>query len=196
MVSVKKAEFLFSVADLENLPREAVPEIAVAGKSNVGKSSFINMLTMRKGLAKSSSEPGRTRLLNFFSVDGGAFNLVDLPGYGFAKAPKTEMKKWGELIEGYLKSRSQLKGVLVLLDARLDAGEHDLMLINFLHSARIPFFVLAAKCDKLPRSAYESTKTRLAAAVGVGRGDIVFTSAKDGTGRAEVLKKISLLLSD
>ena len=133
---IKNASFLTSVADGGKLPDFGVPEIAFAGKSNVGKSSFINFLTNNGKLARTSGDPGRTRLLNYFSVNGGELVFVDLPGYGFAKVAKTEKAKWGAMIEGYLKNSPRLKNVFVLLDVRHEPTEDDKMLLDFLYHPR------------------------------------------------------------
>ena len=128
---IKNAEFLTSVALGSNLPNDSAPEIAIAGKSNVGKSSFINFLVNQKSLAKTSSTPGRTRLVNFFSINKGELYLVDLPGYGFARVSDEEKNKWAKLIEGYLTSSPMLKGVFLLVDCRLEPTDNDRLLIQF-----------------------------------------------------------------
>ncbi len=190
---VKKAEFVISVADKEKMLVHNLPEIAIAGKSNVGKSSFINSFTGRNKLAKTSSEPGRTRLLNYFKINDELM-FVDLPGYGFAKVSDKEKKNWANLIDGYLLNSQNLINVFVLLDVRHDAGEHDKALINFLYHHNIPFTVIATKGDKLSRQAREKRRTELANSIGLGRENVIVTSAQDGFGREDVEKKIKSLI--
>lgn len=190
---VKKAEFVISVADKSMLLRHELPEIAIAGKSNVGKSSFINTLTGNGKLARTSSEPGRTRLLNYFKINGELM-LVDLPGYGFARVSDKEKKNWAELIDTYLLKSENLINVFLLLDIRHDAGEHDKALANFLYHHNIPFTVIATKADKLSRSAQNKRKVELAASIGVGREDVILISSLDGQGRENVEKRIRALI--
>lgn len=190
---VKKAEFVISVAEKNKMLTHDLPEIAIAGKSNVGKSSFINSLTGRNKLAKTSSEPGRTRLLNYFKINDELM-LVDLPGYGFARVSDKEKKNWADLIDGYLLNSQNLINVFVLLDVRHDAGEHDKALINFLYHHNIPFTIIATKGDKLSRQAREKRKSDLAKSIGVGREDVIITSSIDGLGRENVEKRIKSLL--
>ena len=190
---VKKAEFIISVAEKNKMLAHDLPEIAIAGKSNVGKSSFITSLTGRNKLARTSSEPGRTRLLNYFKINEELM-LVDLPGYGFARVSDKEKKNWADLIDGYLLNSQNLINVFVLLDVRHDAGEHDKALINFLYHHNIPFTGIATKGDKLSRQAREKRKNDLAKSIGVGREDVIVTSSLDGLGRENVEKRIKNLL--
>ena len=127
-----------------------MPEIAFAGKSNVGKSSLINTLTQRKGLAKTSNSPGCTQMINFFTVNN-ELSLVDLPGYGYAKVPLTVKNKWGPMIEAYFKERSALRLVLFVLDIRRDPGENDLAMYRWLEFYRIPYLLVLTKIDKLSK---------------------------------------------
>lgn len=190
---VKKAEFVTSIADEGALKDFGLPEIAVAGKSNVGKSSFINFFTNSKKLARTSGEPGRTRLLNYFRLNDELM-LVDLPGYGFARVSDKEKAKWGKLIDGYLLTSKRLINVFLLLDIRHEAGEHDKMLAHFLYHNNIPFTVIATKADKLSRSAQIKAKRILSASIGVGVDDVILTSSLSGLGRDEVASRIKLLL--
>ena len=128
---IKQAKFVTSVADAKNIPDYAVPEIAIAGKSNVGKSSFINFVVNQNKLAKTSQEPGRTRLLNYFEINNGEYYFVDLPGYGYAKVNRQEKQKWGGLIENYLRTSKNLINVFVLVDLRHEPTDDDKMLINY-----------------------------------------------------------------
>ncbi|HKL94663.1 MAG TPA: ribosome biogenesis GTP-binding protein YihA/YsxC [Clostridia bacterium] len=191
---IKNATFVLSVADFKNIPKTDKPEIAIAGKSNVGKSSFINLITNQKKLARTSSDPGRTRLLNYFEINQGEFYFVDLPGYGYAKVAKTEKAKWGDLIEGYLTGNKNLKNVFVLLDVRLEPSEDDKVLLNFLQHYLINFTIVATKCDKLSRSQNLAMKTKIANALSIGTGNIILTSALKKTGKEEILSRIAQIL--
>lgn len=192
---IKNAEFLTSVADSGKLPDFGAPEIAFAGKSNVGKSSFINFLTGNGKLARTSGDPGRTRLLNFFGINGREVVFVDLPGYGFAKVAKTEKAKWGAMIEGYLTGSSNLKNVFVLLDVRHEPTADDKMLLNFLYHYNIPFTVIATKCDKLSRAQLTKRRAEIASSVGVGTGNVYMISALKKTGKEEILARLDALLA-
>lgn len=192
---IKNAEFLTSVADSGKLPNFGAPEIAFAGKSNVGKSSFINFLTGNGKLARTSGDPGRTRLLNFFGINGREIVFVDLPGYGFAKVAKTEKAKWGAMIEGYLTGSANLKNVFVLLDVRHEPTADDKMLLNFLYHYNIPFTVIATKCDKLSRAQLTKRRAEIASSVGVGTGNVYMISALKKTGKEEILARLDALLA-
>ena len=131
---IKQAKFVVSVADASKVPDYGACEIAIAGKSNVGKSSFINFMVNQNKLAKTSQEPGRTRLLNYFEINNGEYYFVDLPGYGYAKVNKQEKQKWGGLIENYLRTSKRLVNVFVLVDMRHEPTDDDKMLINYLYN--------------------------------------------------------------
>ena len=148
---IKKAKFLLSPSKFGGFPQQGMPEIAMAGKSNVGKSSLINSLTRHSKLARTSSEPGKTRLINYYSVNE-EFLLVDLPGYGFARAPKSEQEKWSQMIEGYLTGSQQLKHVFHLVDIRHAPTKEDQMMTEYLRHYDIPFTVIATKADKLSKA--------------------------------------------
>lgn len=190
------AEFIKSVADLRTYEADVAaigkPEIAVAGRSNVGKSSFINMLAMRKGLAKTSSTPGRTRLINLF--DFGSFVLVDLPGYGYAKAPKSEIRRWSGLTDGYFGASTRLVHTLALVDIRHEPSELDKRMVSYLYDSGKPFTVIATKADKLSKAACGRAKAAVASALRIGREDVIVTSAADRTGRDEVFSRINAVL--
>ena len=191
---IKQARFVTSVADAKNIPDYGVPEIAIAGKSNVGKSSFINFMANQKKLAKTSSEPGRTRLINFFEINNGEYYFVDLPGYGYAKVNKTEKQKWGELIETYLQESPNLINVFMLVDIRHEPTEDDKLMVKYLYSTNIPFTLIATKADKLSRTQQEKCRRVVAGALGVGIKDIILTSSTEKTGKDDVLARISALL--
>ena len=193
---IKNAEFLTSVALGSNLPNDSAPEIAIAGKSNVGKSSFINFLVNQKSLAKTSSTPGRTRLVNFFSINKGELYLVDLPGYGFARVSDEEKNKWAKLIEGYLTSSPMLKGVFLLVDCRLEPTDNDRLLIQFLYSMNIGCTIIATKCDKLSKMQRGLMKKKIANGLAVGEKDVIMTSASAKIGKEEVLEVIDQILNN
>jgi len=151
-VLIKSSEFKGAFGDWNRLPEENLPEIALVGRSNVGKSSLINKIVNRKNLAKSSSTPGKTRTINFYLLNN-AFNLVDLPGYGYAKVSKAEQQKWGKIIENYLKNRKQLRGAIHLVDIRHEPGNHDVAMKEWLSHYEIPILLVATKADKISRGA-------------------------------------------
>lgn len=156
---LKNARYLLSTLTefplLKDPRGQLLPEIALAGRSNVGKSSLVNHLLGTKKLAKTSATPGKTQLLNFFSIDE-RFLFVDLPGYGFAKAPKETVQTWSQSIDAYLNGRSTLRLILLLLDSRRDLSEEDLSLIQWSKAKQIPLLVILTKSDKLSSSQIES----------------------------------------
>ncbi|HYW76439.1 MAG TPA: ribosome biogenesis GTP-binding protein YihA/YsxC [Gammaproteobacteria bacterium] len=152
-MNFNQARFLTSAAAMRGLPPDQGSEVAFVGRSNAGKSSAINRLCARRNLARTSSTPGRTRLLNFFALDEDAFiRLVDLPGYGYAKAPKTEQAKWAKLIEAYLAERRSLTGLVLLADSRLPLKPTDEQLLDWSRASELPTLVLLTKADKLSRN--------------------------------------------
>lgn len=193
---IKQARFVTSVANLSQLPDYGVPEIAIAGKSNVGKSSFINFMVNQNKLAKTSQEPGRTRLLNYFEINKGEYYFVDLPGYGYAKVNKQEKQKWGGLIETYLKNSTRLINVFVLVDIRHEPSEDDLLMVHYLYAYGIPFTLIATKADKLSRAQQQKALAVIASKMGVGVKDILVTSSSQKTGKEQVLERIDTLLQN
>lgn len=195
---VKSAKFLISVSSAQGYTliegQYPYKEICVVGRSNVGKSSFINMLAGQKKLAKTSSTPGRTRLVNLFSFNDGEFMLVDLPGYGYAAASKQEKSKWGGLIEGYLTSSKKLSRVLVLVDSRHEPSALDKQMIDYLYYYSLPFSVIATKSDKLSKNQLSKNVQTIATALAVGRDDIIPVSSVDRSGRESVLAAIERFL--
>lgn len=150
-MKITSAEFILGTSNVRQLPKDGVKEVAFLGRSNVGKSSLINKLCGRKSLARSSSEPGKTREMNYYLINR-AFYFVDLPGYGYAKVPEQVKSSWGKLIEQYLKGRDQLSLVVQLVDARHEPTELDMMMVGWLDYYSIPFLVALTKADKLPAS--------------------------------------------
>ncbi|MDR1521304.1 MAG: ribosome biogenesis GTP-binding protein YihA/YsxC [Streptococcaceae bacterium] len=150
-MKVNHAEFIISAVKSEQYPKEGLPEIALAGRSNVGKSSFINALLGHKNLARTSNKPGKTQTLNFYFIEN-KFYFVDLPGYGYAKVSKTKRAKWGKMIEYYLTTRKQLKAVISLIDLRHLPTVEDRQMYEFLKYYEIPIILVATKADKIPHS--------------------------------------------
>ncbi len=191
---IKNVEFLTSVGNVAQLRDMGADEIAVAGKSNVGKSTFINFICNRR-IAKTSKEPGRTRLLNYFDINKGQFFLVDLPGYGFARVSDAEKAKWGTLIEKYLQSSTRLKNVFLLLDIRHTPTADDMQMLKYLYFYRIPFTIIATKADKLSRSACMKRRKEIADHIGVGTGDVLVCSSQNKTGGEDIYKRIEQILT-
>lgn len=150
-MKVKKAELLITAGRKDQYPDTDVVEIAFAGKSNVGKSSLINSLVNRKKLARTSSAPGKTQTVNFYSVND-EFNFVDLPGYGYAKVSKKERENWAKMINIYLNERETLTEVVLLVDCRHEPSENDKMMYNWIRSFGFSGYVIATKCDKLSKN--------------------------------------------
>lgn len=186
-MTIRSAKFVTSLDRLRPFPGQGLPEVAMAGKSNVGKSSLINNLFNNSKLAKTSSEPGKTRLINFFSVNE-ALLVVDLPGYGFARAPKAEKERWAAMIEGYLEGSENLKRVLQLVDIRHEPTAEDRLMVNYLRHYEIPFTVVATKADKLSKAARARSIPAICRALAVQPWEIVPYSSEDATGREKVLE--------
>ncbi len=192
---IKNAEFITSAGTVEQIIKGKTPEIAVVGRSNVGKSSFINFMCNQGRLAKTSKEPGRTRLINYFNVNKGEFVFVDLPGYGFAKVNDNEKAKWGRIIESYLQESTGLKNVFVLLDVRREPNADDVQMLKYLYHYNIPFTIIATKGDKLSRSAGLTRKRQIANALKVGVDNVILTSSLSKSGKEEVLDRIEAILN-
>jgi len=190
-MKITSAEFILGVADLKQLPREDFKEIAFLGRSNVGKSSLINSLCNRKSLARSSSDPGKTRQLNYYLINK-QFYCVDLPGYGFAKVPEQIRSSWGKLIEQYLKTRRQLALVVQLVDARHEPTALDMMMVGWLEYYDIPFIVTLTKADKLPRSKMSSyiKAAKTVFAPFTKCKDVIPFSSITGDGKGETVQHI------
>ena len=167
MIRIVESKFIKSAVNPDDYPASAYFDIAFAGKSNVGKSSLINTILNRKAVAKTSSTPGKTRLINFFEIrfkiaeKSGFVNFVDLPGYGYAKVSKTERNLWKKMIQNYFEQRLHLKGVIVLVDIRHKADSKDLIIIEMLKSRDLPFCVIATKSDKIAKSKISSAVNKL-----------------------------------
>lgn len=190
---IKKAKFLLSQSKFGGFPQQGMPEIAMAGKSNVGKSSLINSLTRHSKLARTSSEPGKTRLINYYSINE-EFLLVDLPGYGFARAPKSEQEKWSQMIEGYLTGSQQLRHVFHLVDIRHAPTKEDQMMTEYLRHYDIPFTVIATKADKLSKAQRSRSIPVICRTLAVQPWEIMTYSSEDLTGRDALLDRIDEIL--
>ena len=191
---VKQSEFITSVAHLSQLPDEDLPEIALAGRSNVGKSTLINRMLNRKALAKTSSTPGKTRMLNYFLINDELY-FVDCPGYGYAKVGHTELKQWGGLIETYLLQRSQLKLVLHLVDVRHKPSADDVAMFQWLMHHDLPVCVVVTKSDKIPRSKWDRHVKIVRETLGKpAHVPLVLFSSETGAGRDELWEQIERML--
>ncbi len=189
---IKSADFLVSNTKMGALPKPSLPEYAFIGRSNVGKSSLINMLCQRKGLAKTSQNPGKTQLINHFLINNSWY-LVDLPGYGFAKVSQTTRKSWEGMIKTYLEKRENLQCVMVLVDSRLSPQKVDLEFIDWLGSKGIPFVIIFTKADKQSKSKTSANVTLFKNELSKTWEEIptcFVTSAEEKTGRDEVLEFI------
>ena len=185
--------FLISAFALKQLPEPDMPEIAFAGRSNVGKSSLMNRLIMRKNLVKTSGKPGKTQSLNFFLVDNSIY-LVDLPGHGYAKVPKKVQASWQTLITGYLESRENLKCVVVIVDLRHAMKIADLQLVDWLRSNDVPFLLVYTKADKISTSQRSKNGAILDAGFGVSASERLLFSAKTGMGRDSLIQSLDSFL--
>lgn len=193
---VKTATFVTSATKPSGCPESDLPEIAFAGRSNVGKSSLINCLVNRKKLVKTSNTPGRTQLLNFFNLNDEMM-LVDLPGYGYAKVPVKVRAQWRVMIESYLVSRRVLKGVVLILDARRDGpNPQEVDFLHWLQKERLPVLPVLTKCDKLKKNALISQRQKNARALGLEAPMLILFSAKTRQGRDEVWEAIDALVEE
>jgi GTP-binding protein len=191
---IRSLEFLGGMASVGGWrPEPKLPEVAFAGRSNVGKSSLINKLLRRKKFARVSNTPGRTREINFFEVNG-AFILADLPGYGYARVSKERKAAWRPLIEGYLGGSPVLRGVVQLLDVRHEPTPDDLQMLDFLAQAGTPTLVIATKMDKLPKTQRGPRVVALAREAGVEVEQVIPFSAVTGEGRDELAEAIVSLV--
>lgn len=191
---MKEINFVKSVTDVNDLPKLILPEIVLAGRSNVGKSSFINHIFGRKKLAKISSTPGKTRAINYFNIDD-KFYVVDLPGFGYAKVAKTEREQWRKLIEKYFASGRNIVTVFQLVDARHDPSELDILLYEYLNEIDIPVTVVLNKVDKLKQAQLGSAKNLLESIFpNLIYGDnFLFHSIVKGIGKKEIVTRLRKL---
>ena len=186
---IKSAEFIKSAVKPAHYPSEDLPEIAFAGRSNVGKSSLINVLLNRKRLAKTSSTPGRTQLINFFVINE-TFSFVDIPGFGYAKVPRAVQKNWAPMVETYLSTRSTLKGIVLIVDIRRIPGAEELSLLDWLNHYQIPCILVATKIDKLNRSKQMAQRQRIAEVLSISSESLHMFSIKTRQGKKEMWRAI------
>ena len=192
---IKSAEFVTSAVKPSQYPPAALPEIAFSGRSNVGKSSLINTLVNRKRLVKTSSTPGRTQLLNFFNINE-KFCFVDLPGYGYARVPKSVQKNWGPMIEAYLSGRKTLQGVILILDIRRVPRQEEFDLIHWLNDYGIACIPVLTKTDKLSKNKQGRQVSVIAETLGVVKEDLILFSAKSRQGKDAVWRAIEGLIDN
>ena len=190
---IKSAKFVKSAAKSSQYPPAVLPEIAFAGRSNVGKSSLINILVNRKHLVKTSSTPGRTQLINFFVINE-TFSFVDLPGYGYARVPKSVKKNWGPMIETYFSTRETLKGVVLIMDIRRMPDQKELNLIDWFNYINIYSILILTKADKLSKTKQINQHLAIAKALSVDKKELILFSTKSRQGKDAVWHAIEKLL--
>ncbi|MBW1753053.1 MAG: YihA family ribosome biogenesis GTP-binding protein [Deltaproteobacteria bacterium] len=190
---IKSAEFVTSAAKPSQYPPAILPEIAFAGRSNVGKSSLINTILNRKRLVKTSRTPGRTQLINFFEINK-AFTFVDLPGYGYAKVPASVKKSWGPMVETYLSTRKTLRGVVLIMDIRREQGRQELDFIDWLEYYSIPSILILTKTDKLSKTKQIKQRLSIEKDLGVDNNDLILFSAKSRRGKDAVWDAVEQLI--
>lgn len=182
-MKVNQVELVISAVRPEQYPDEQLPEFALAGRSNVGKSSFINKMINRKALARTSSKPGKTQTLNFYKIEESVF-FVDVPGYGYAKVSKSERAAWGKMIETYFTSREGLKAAVLVVDLRHAPSKDDVMMYDFLKHYDLPCVVVATKADKIPKGKWEKHKKVVRETLDLAKGDeIIVFSSETGQGK-------------
>jgi GTP-binding protein len=190
---IKNSEFIKSAASKRDYPETGLLEIAFAGRSNVGKSSFVNKFLMRKNIARVSKTQGKTRLINFFKVNN-EFILVDLPGYGYANVSKKEQLSWGKMMEDYLNTRSQLKAVFLLLDIRHDPTNDDMMMLNYIIERGFNPVIIVTKADKLAKTKVEPRVDEFKEMLGID--EIYAFSSTSGYGRDTLLSVVEEILEN
>jgi GTP-binding protein len=190
---IRSAKFICSAVTPEHYPPADLPEVAFAGRSNVGKSSLINKILNRKKLVRTSKTPGRTQLLNFFEINK-VYRFVDLPGYGYAKVPAEVQKRWRPMVENYLTSRSNMRGMVLLLDIRREPSKEDLNLWHWLQTKSIEVVKVITKADKLSRNKRNKQIAAIAKTLGCKKEELIEFSAMTGEGRHEIWKELLRLL--
>src|SRR5438105_6891516 len=191
---IRNVEFIGGMAEKHGWrPDSSLPEVAFAGRSNVGKSSLLNCLVRRKSFARVSRTPGRTREINFFRVNNG-FVLVDLPGYGYARVSKQQKAEWRPLMASYLKRTSQLRGIVLLLDSRREPSEDDRAMLDFLGEMEVPTIVAVTKVEKLSKAAARQRVAEISRALTLESEQVIPFSAHSGEGRVELLEAITDLV--
>lgn len=193
-MQVKTSSLKYIGTNFSHYPMDGKPEIAFAGKSNVGKSTLINAILGRRALARTSSQPGKTRTINFYDVNDIMY-VVDLPGYGYAKAPKSEIAKWGEMIENYLERREELRAIILLIDIRHEPGKNDIMMYDWLKHYGYDIIIAATKSDKINRSQIQKQLSLIKKTLKLQPGDVLIPfSGEKKTGVEELWAEIEKFL--
>jgi GTP-binding protein len=190
---IRSAKFVCSAVTPEQYPPDDLPEVAFAGRSNVGKSSLINKILNRKKLVRTSKTPGRTQLLNFFEINE-LWRFVDLPGYGYAKVPKEVQKRWRPMVENYLATRVNLRGMVWLLDIRREVSKEDLTLWDWLRSKQLTVVIVITKADKLSKNKRNKQAASIAKSLGMKARELLQFSAISGEGRDEIWQRLLRIL--
>jgi GTP-binding protein len=190
---IRSAKFVCSAVTPEQYPPDDLPEVAFAGRSNVGKSSLINKILNRKKLVRTSKTPGRTQLLNFFEINE-LWRFVDLPGYGYAKVPVEVQKRWRPMVENYLATRVNLRGMVWLLDIRREVSKEDLTLWDWLRSKQLTVVIVITKADKLSKNKRNKQAASIAKSLGIKARELVQFSAISGEGRDEIWQRLLRIL--
>ena len=190
---IKSAEFVTSAVKPSQYPPAILPEIAFAGRSNVGKSSLINTLVNRKRLVRTSSTPGRTQLINFFNINE-AFSFVDIPGYGYAKVPAAVKKNWGPMIETYITTRKTLKGVVLIMDIRRKPGPEEMNMLDWLNHYDIPSIPVLTKSDKFSKTKQQIQRKEIANTLSADKDNLILFSAKSRQGKEKVWDAVKKLI--
>ena len=194
-MDVHNVELVISAVRPAPYPETELPEFALAGRSNVGKSSFINKLIGRKSMARISSKPGKTQTLNFYKIEEELF-FVDVPGYGYAKVSKTEREAWGKMIETYITSREQLRAVIQIVDLRHAPSKDDQMMYDFMKHYNMPCIIIATKADKIPKGKWDKHKKIVRETLDMEKGDpLIVFSSETGLGKDEAWKQIEKRMS-
>ena len=190
---IRSAKFICSAVTPEQYPPDDLPEVAFAGRSNVGKSSLINKILNRKKLVRTSKTPGRTQLLNFFEINE-LWRFVDLPGYGYAKVPKEVQKRWRPMVETYLTTRVNLRGMVWLLDIRREVSKEDLTLWYWLRTKELTVIVVITKADKLSKNKRNKQAASIAKSLGMKARELIQFSAISGEGKEEIWQELLKIL--
>ncbi|MGC9196869.1 MAG: ribosome biogenesis GTP-binding protein YihA/YsxC [Syntrophobacteraceae bacterium] len=193
-LAISSAEFITSASRCGQYPSSDLPEMAFAGRSNVGKSSLINCLVQRRKLVRTSRTPGRTQLINFFQINS-AFMFVDLPGYGYAKVSESVRATWGPMVETYLTSRANLRGIVQIMDLRHPPTPEDLSLWNWLRDKNIPAVPILTKADKLSRTKWKPLRQAAGRILGIAPSEFILFSAETKQGREQLLLKVKELMA-
>ncbi|PXW90046.1 GTP-binding protein [Streptohalobacillus salinus] len=193
-MKVTKSDITISAVAPKQYPPEGLPEIALAGRSNVGKSSFINKLINRKALARTSSKPGKTQTLNFYLINE-AFHFVDVPGYGYAKVSKTEREAWGKMLETYFSERENLRATVLVVDIRHQPSVEDVAMYDFLKFHKLPVIIVATKLDKIKKAQVQKHVNRIRETLAVEGDDVIIPfSSETAQGKEEAWRKIESFL--